>query len=119
MLTETQAFRAGFLMRCAEEGLSEQETADRVGLSKQANLLTTGLLAPVVLGGGLGALAGATAGVATRDTESMVPKKPQIVSDVHKAELAATYRQQAEALRRQAAAIQRRRLPGARSPFGI
>lgn len=120
MLNETQAFRAGFLMRCAEEGLSDAEIAARVGLAKQANTLGSAMLFPLLVGGSLGTMLGASAGVAARDSESMVPQKPEIVSDIHKAELAATFRQQAEALRRQAASIRRRQqAPIRRSQFGI
>lgn len=43
-LTEKQAFKVGFLLRCADEGLTMEETHARVkaALAKQANPLITG-----------------------------------------------------------------------------
>jgi hypothetical protein len=52
-LTEKQAFKVGFLLRCADEGLTIEETHRRVktGLEKQATPLLGPVLGSAVSGG--------------------------------------------------------------------
>lgn len=120
MLTPEQAFRTGFLLRCAEEGLSDGEISARLGLVKQAvNLdalwkmpLLAGALGGTAIGGGLGLMA--------RDTDPILPQKPPQVDALQQAETAGVLRQSAADIRRQVALLKRRRArPVSRSPFGI
>jgi hypothetical protein len=123
MLTPTQAFRAGFLLRCAQEGLTPEETDRRAEMAKTARswadfatMSTIGK--PLMLGAGIGTALGAGAGLLARSSDSLTPEKPPYVDDIHRAELAATFRQQADALRRQTQALKRRMLnPVPKSPF--
>ena len=134
MLTAPEAFRAGFLLRCAEEGLSQPQIDARIEKSasfhkaaeggvmqtlKDISLagLGTSLAAGTVIGG----LGGAAYGLATPDDFSSV-KRPDYVDDVQRAELISAYRRNASDLRRQAVLTQRkaqRQSRFSRSPYGI
>jgi len=133
MLTASQSFRAGFLLRCAEEGLSQSQTDDRLSavsdFVKRAEGVIgdlTGAAMKIPLSAiGTGILAGGTAGVAlgmaTPDDMTKSPR-PAYLDDVQRAELISTYRQQAAQLRRQIEVGRRRAARMAtvgRSPYGI
>ena len=113
MLTPREAFKVGFLARCAEEGLSADQIADRVkfALDKFAGLLDTvtgsasnlgsaalstglplALLAPVALGGIAGY--GLSRATDIDDTD---------VDEIKNQELLDTYAQQTAKLKRQKA----------------
>lgn len=122
MLTPVQAFRAGFLLRCAQEGLTSEETDQRTAMAKTAGWLDIPLKAtfglPLMVGAAGGTILGAGAGLLSRSSDSLTPEKPPYVDAIHRAELAATFRQQAEALRRQTQSLKRRMAaPAVRSPF--
>lgn len=134
MLTAPEAFRAGFLLRCAEEGLSQPQIDARIEKSasfhkaaaggvmqtlKDISLagLGTSLAAGTVIGG----LGGAAYGLSTPDDFSSV-KRPDYIDDVQRAELISAYRRNASDLRRQAVLTQRkaqRQSRFSRSPYGI
>jgi hypothetical protein len=112
-MDHSQMFKVGFLLRCADEGLSDEETAERVQeaaqfvavLEKQAVFGTDLMALPKMLkslglwglaaGGLAGGLGGYAVGKAT-DTES----DPE---EVKRQELIAAYQQQADRVRRQLA----------------
>lgn len=69
MLNEKEAFKVGFLMRCAEEGLTMQETHQRIKLALASNIMLVKeaipwYLQPFTYAGGK-AMDLATAGVKT------------------------------------------------------
>ena len=97
-MTAKDAFKTGFLMRCAAEGLTLAETHARV---KQAGAwdalktlgpgaLITGLVAPPVIGAGLGYTAGRLGDVDDADIKEI--KQQEVLDEL---------RQQAERLRLQ------------------
>ncbi len=110
-LTPAQMFKVGFLLRCADEGLSEEATAERVQtaqqfvdhIEKQGGLgdaavsmakFVKGLGLWSLVGGGLvGGAGGYAAGVLTDE-----PTEPE---EVKKQELIAAYQQHADQVRRQ------------------
>ena len=111
-LTPNQMFKVGFLLRCADEGLSEEATAERVQaaqqfvghIEKQGQLggvgkgmsLAKSLVLWSLIGGGLaGGAGGYAAGVLTDE-----PADPE---EVKKQELIAAYQQHADQARRQLA----------------
>lgn len=112
-LTPNQMFKVGFLLRCADENLSEEATAERVQaaqrfvdhIEKQGGLGDTAfkitkLIKDIGLvglaGGGLvGGAGGYAAGVLTDE-----PTEPE---EVKKQELIAAYQQHADQVRRQLA----------------
>ena len=134
MLTALEAFRAGFLLRCAEEGLSQPQIDARVEKSAsfrkaaEGGVLQTlkdislaGLGTSLAAGTALGGLGGAVYGLSTPDDFSAV-KRPDYVDDVQRAELISAYRRNAADLRRQAVLTQRkaqRQSRFSRSPYGI
>ena len=128
-LTSKQAFKVGFLYRCAEEGLSKEATEQRVAVSYEkqaipllgqaagltgyaARLLT---LAPLLgigaaglgghlVGGGLGKLqAEATSGALPSDSV------PEEVKRLRHAEILEEYARQTRDAKRRAAAAKRKR----------
>lgn len=134
MLTAAEARRAGFLLRCAEEGLTQEQIDARLAgveaLAKQAvvpileDVLRAAKSYPLsALGAGIlgGATLGGAWGLATPEDVTKAPR-PAYVGDVQQAELISTYRQQAEQLRRQAEMARRRKARLAvigRSPYGV
>jgi len=108
-LTDDQMFKVGFLLRCADEGLSDQETTARmeaaarfVGLvEKQAR--PTGILDALkslgFWGLGLSALGGGAVGYGM----GSLADQPATPEDVKRQELIAAYQQQADRVRRQLA----------------
>jgi hypothetical protein len=131
MLTPEQAFRAGFMLRCAEEGLTgsalDERCAQAAEFAKQAanttlesvlGLATKPLIYAPLLGIGAGAGVGALAGAMTAPEDPGKIRRPPFLAQVQNAELADTYRQQAAELRRLAARARQRSVP-VRSPYGI
>jgi len=140
MLTKDEAFQVGFLLRCAEEGLSGTEIDSRLQkvaeFSKHADDSIIGSLASVMghlvgkgmstaIGTGLvgGGLLGAGTALATQDMHDPLKiKQPVLLNRIQKAELASAYRQNAELLRNQ---IRNRKLQQrisekpVRSPYSI
>ena len=128
MLNATEAFNAGFLLFCAERGLNSADTNELISktafLDSLANIpsaaakgyLTSALATGVVGGGALGAAA-ATMGQDMDDPLKM--KQPEVLNRIQKAELAATYRQNAEALKQHLMSLKARRTKPVRSPYGI
>lgn len=90
-LTARQGFVAGFLMRCAHEGLSPEETQERIkcAAEKVANgvisglgqLAGYGLALPIGIGVGGGALAGLTAaGLKNDETDPEEIKNDEMIA---------------------------------------
>lgn len=131
MLTPKQAFRAGFLLRCAEEGLDCQEIEERLNKvaelnkSAEASALLAEALQQImrvpayagVAGIGLGAATGATLGHLAAPEDPGKLKRPPFLEDVQSAELAAAYRQQAADIRRRLRPQAVAALP--KTPYGI
>lgn len=103
-MTDREAFKLGFLLRCAEEHLSPEETHARV---KSATLLGgLGTTAGVGLGAaglGLGAAAGVGAGAGWLGAKLTEPDMD--AEDAKMQELIAAFHQQADQARRTAARI--------------
>tara|TARA_Y100001938_G_scaffold19058_2_gene23749 strand:- start:8121 stop:8570 length:450 start_codon:yes stop_codon:yes gene_type:complete len=133
-LTPKEAFRTGFLTRCAEEGLDDNQlearikraldvkhTIDAMGEAspehiKEAEggivklLLKSPLLAMAiggVGGAGLGVLAAKARNAA--DPEFQLPKTSQGVKDIQTAELVSTYNREAEAAKLRNKMLQRKK----------
>lgn len=117
-LTPSQMFKAGFLLRCADEGLSEAETAGRMqaahqltlqcekqGLFEGAATALTGLIKNLGL---LGIVAGGLAGGAGGYAVGSAMADPAQPEDVKRQELIAAYQQHADRIRRQGARAQYR-----------
>ena len=136
MLTPEQAFRVGFLARCAEEGLCGASLDARLGaadqFSKRADaaqligqILSSPMTAATFLGGGAllggvgaGALAGTGAGMMAGPEDPGKIKPPPFLKGVQRSEYAAALRQQAAELRRQREGMMT--MPAAsRSHYGI
>lgn len=137
MLTEKEAFKTGFLIRCAQEGLSDEEVSSRVGIGseKMAALTKVSITDPgaaatalrfswdalktplklVPWAIGLGALGGVGlgtigAGVRNQMDPDYGPEMiPEEIQDVHAAEIAQTLQAEAAKARRRAARIRRKR----------
>jgi len=125
MLDQRQAFKFGFLLRCADEGLTPEQTqvrvkeaCDRLEQIKTANvlggiggigkfLMNAGLLG---LGGSAALGAAGGAGLASLMEEDADPE------DVKRQELAAAYQQQAERIRRSMASHSYRPSTAPRKP---
>lgn len=58
-MTPSQAYKYGFLLRCAEEGLTPAQTTARARVCKQAVDPWSLVLAPVAAAAGVGLLGGA------------------------------------------------------------
>lgn len=109
-LTPNQMFKVGFLLRCADEGLSEEATAERVQaaqwfvdhIEKQGGL--GGDVIKVIKNLGLwGLVAGGLAGGAGGYTAGLMTDEPADPEEVKKQELVAAYQQHADRVRRQSA----------------
>jgi hypothetical protein len=136
MLTEKEAFKAGFLIRCAQEGISDGEISSRasVGAEKSAHFIKEGQAAGASAAGlrfgwdaikspfkmvpwalGLGALGGVgigtvAAGVRNKLDPDYGPEQvPEEIQDIQAAELAETLTREANTARRRAARIRRKR----------
>jgi hypothetical protein len=136
MLTEKEAFKTGFLIRCAQEGLSDEEVSSRVGVGSEKmavldkvgqdpgaaatalrfswDALKTPLkLVPWAIG--LGALGGVGLGTMSAGIRNQMDPDygpgmvPEEIQDVHAAEIAQTLRTEASKARRRAARIRRKR----------
>lgn len=127
-LTAQQAFRAGFLLRCAHEGLAPADVESRIAaagdFAKQATLASTlsGAVAfPLVAGLVGGGAIGAGLGAATASHDLGKLPRPEYLDEVQRSELAETYRQQTDMVRRQIALAKRRMamVGPKRSPYGI
>lgn len=115
-LTPNQMFKVGFLLRCADESLSEEATAERIQTAKRfvnhiekqgvpkglggavltgADLAKSLVLWSLVGGGLVGGVGGYAAGALTDE-----PVTPE---EVKKQELVAAYQQHADRVRRQLA----------------
>lgn len=104
-MTDREAFKFGFLMRCADEGLSPAQTQERIKLANLGSQLmgaAVGLPAVAAVGGlGLAAAGGAGAGhLMAKATEPEMDAE-----DAKLQELIAAYRQQTDQARRQAARV--------------
>jgi hypothetical protein len=124
MLTQKEAFRAGFLARCAEEGLAGEALSDRmeaagtfakfgdilglgetvaaVGNAAKAVISAVPTTVAYAAGAGVigGAALGAGAGALAGPEDPGKIKPPPFLADVQKSEYAAALRQQAEEMRR-------------------
>ncbi len=104
-MTDREAFKFGFLLRCADEGLSPEQTRERVklayGLGAAAGLAIKAPLAIAALGIPAAALAGAGAGY----VGAKLTDPPVDPDEAKKQELIAAYRQQADRARRTAARV--------------
>lgn len=130
------AFRLGFLCRCAEEGLRGEALDERINaagnIAKHAGAdgLLSAVTAPatfafktapvsaLLTGLTLGPAIGATAGLMSAPDDPSKIRRPPFLQDIQSAELAATYRQQAAELRRLTERARAAKTP-ARTPFGI
>lgn len=133
MLTEKEAFKAGFLIRCAQEGIADEEISFRAsaGAEKSAHFMKEGQagasaaglrfgwdamkspfkLVPWALGlGALGGVGTLAAGVRnTLDPDYGPERVPEEIQDIQAAELAETLTREANTARRRAARIRRKR----------
>lgn len=119
MLTEAQAFKVGFLSRCAQEGLTPEQTQQRVKLAASWNpmaMLGEGVntafkaaLIPAFGGAAIGGAAGIGLANLTRP-QNITPE------DVHREELLQTYQLLAEQMRQKGLLRKYRKEP-APSPF--
>ena len=134
MLTPTEAFRAGFLLKCAEDGLSASALQARLALLGQhvktagtaETLANLGLSLPLLaVGGGaaIGAgLGGVTGSIAAAAQDPLQVGRPASLNRVQQAEMISVYRQQAEKLRRQKKQLDRQAAASAKprkNIFGI
>ena len=98
-MTPQEAFRFGFLLRCADEGLTAEQMSERVKHAiwypspvRTAKLIATLALLGLVGGSGVGAAGGyGAAKLMEQEIDPAIAKRQ---------ELAATYQQQAQRLRR-------------------
>ena len=104
-LNPRQAFKAGFLLRCAEEGVSDTEVQDRLQLAEKraetgvlSTLTNWAMLLPVLAGGG-SALGGYYLGKALADARNeTIPaalpgeRLPENIKRQQHAELLAAYK---------------------------
>jgi hypothetical protein len=113
-MTPAQAFKTGFLLRCADEGLPWTETEARIkaaeAFCKQADWVESGakLLTVLPL---MAALTGGVAGYGLRQ----MTDRPTTARDLQRQDLIAAYRLQAERIRR-AARLRKYRQPTIRTP---
>lgn len=114
MLDKRQSFKFGFLLRCADEGLTPEQTDHRVkqahvqlGLVKQGFDPAGWAAKLALLGIGGSALAGATVGAGVATTLD----RPADVESVKRQELIAAYQQQADRIRQATAARKYRETP--------
>lgn len=110
MLTDREAFRLGFLLRCAEEQLSPVQIRERIKAAAIENYLPGAGAAKTVAGLGLmGGVAGlglsAAAGAGGGWLAAKATEPDMDAEDAKMQELIAAYRQQAEQARRTAARI--------------
>ncbi len=115
-MTPKEAFKAGFLIRCAEEGLSDEATHERIktalfdvgSIMRGIGSIGSAIAGPALLTGvGLPIVAGVTGG-------HLAAKAVDDDSDVNEAktdEILAEYRRLADQARRQTAMKQMRGLP--------
>ena len=106
-----QSFKAGFLLRCAEEGLSREEIVERLQTIKQGFDLATipRLSLGTAIGAGVlgGAAIGGAPGLIGRE-DIPARNRPPHLQALQQAELTATYLQQAQEALRQKQLIARR-----------
>lgn len=107
-LTNRQIFKFGFLLRCADDGLTVEETKERI---KQAAIaleqmekqgLVGGLLNALTRLGWLGLGAGAIGGTAGGYTVGKMTEKETDPEEIKRQELIAAYQQEADRIRRAA-----------------
>lgn len=121
-LSAAEAFKFGFLLRCADENLSPAQTQERVKLAsgllshlKAAGVFDTGLkllntsLAVPIIASGLAGAAGGY-GLSKMTTNDVNP------DDIKNQELIAAFQQQADRIRRTMAARRYRDASAPRSP---
>lgn len=134
-MTPREAFKFGFLLRCADENLDDDATQERIKyacdlihwdgkttlltnqelLEKNASIWNA--VAGLAKGMGLAGLAGGAAlGAGGGLLAAKATDKEIDPDEVKKQELIAAYKQQADRIRRQMAARSYRRNPSPRSP---
>jgi hypothetical protein len=120
-LNPRQAFKAGFLLRCAEEGVADTEMQDRLQLAEKraeggvlSTLTNWAMLLPL-LATGAGATGGYYMGKALADARNeTIPAKlpgenvPENIKRRQHAELLAAYKDYTELVNRRAKDIRRR-----------
>jgi len=115
MLSPREAFKFGFLLRCADEGLDEAETQQRIklaslfidnvqdpGIHKQAMGTLGKLLGGSAKLGLLGMAAGGGLGLAGGYMAGKLTDKEVDPDDIKQQELIAAYQQEADKIRRNA-----------------
>jgi hypothetical protein len=121
-LNPRQAFKAGFLLRCAEEGVADTEVQARLQLAEKraeggvlSTLVNWTMLLPMLAGGG-GALGGYYLGKALADARNAtIPASlpgespPENIRRQQHAELLAAYKDYTELVNRRAKDLRRRR----------
>lgn len=125
-LSRREAFKFGFLLRCADEGLTQEQTVERIKmanaqlaeLEKHASIWQAATSVPKLLlslgpwgllgGAGVGALGGI--GLAKMTNKSVDPEEAK------RQELIAAYQQQADRIRRSTAARRYRSPTAPRKP---
>ena len=118
-LTPKQAFKVGFLYRCAEEGLSKEATEQRVSDVHEKTSGITGAAARMawllpLLGIGAGGLAGhmvgGALGKAKAEASGSLPSEgvSEEVRRLRHAELISAYERQTREAKRRAASAKRR-----------
>lgn len=111
MLTPRQAFKLGFLLKCAQDGLTPEQTDARIDavLTKAALGETFGKFLDVATGvGGLGLAAGGLAGAGVGYALGQATEPPVDPDEIKKQELIQVLNQYADRARRNTAAVQYR-----------
>ena len=83
-MTPREAFRYGFLLRCAEENLSPEQVEDRVKQANLMQLLGGAMIAPPLVGGALGMAGGYAAAQATEPVHDVEEIKKQEIAQAHR-----------------------------------
>lgn len=103
-----QQFKAGFLLRCAEEGLSPPEIVARIKTALDMSYLPRMSLGTAIATGVLGgATIGGAAGLIGRD-DILARKRPPNLKALQSAELTATYLQQTDEINRSRELLRRK-----------
>jgi hypothetical protein len=105
-MTDREAFKFGFLLRCADEHLSPEQIRERVKLAYGPALGAAATAGKLGLGAlGLGIPLAALGGAGVGYVGAKITDPPVDPDEAKKQELIAAYRQQADRARRTAARV--------------
>lgn len=118
MLTERQSFKFGFLLQCAEEGLTPEQIEQKLdAMIKSADTkgFVGGALDVLATGGGLGLAAAGLAGAGSGYMLGRLTDRPIDSEEVKKRELIAVLNQYAAQAKRNASRVAYRQPVGGQS----